>query len=295
MMSTGARTSCSRSASSRPEPVPVDGLGVGEVGYLITGVKDVRQSRVGDTVTNAGKPRHRRRSAATRTRSRWCSPASTRSTAPTTRSCATPSTSCSSTTPRWSTSRRPRRRSASASGAASSACCTWRSCASGSSASSTSTSSRPRPTSSTASCMEDGTERIVTNPSEFPDGKIAEVLRAGRARHDPRAERVRRRDHGALPDPARHAARHGLPVRGPRRAALHAAARRDRLRLLRPAEVADPRLRLARLRADRRAGRRPGQGRHPAAGRDGRRVQRDRAQGQGLRVRRADDRRSCAS
>ena len=34
-----------------PEPKPSDGLGVGEVGYLITGVKDVRQSRVGDTVT----------------------------------------------------------------------------------------------------------------------------------------------------------------------------------------------------------------------------------------------------
>jgi GTP-binding protein LepA len=34
-----------------PEPTPTDRLGVGEVGYLITGVKDVRQSRVGDTVT----------------------------------------------------------------------------------------------------------------------------------------------------------------------------------------------------------------------------------------------------
>ena len=29
---------------------------MGEVGYLITGVKDVRQSRVGDTVTSAAKP-----------------------------------------------------------------------------------------------------------------------------------------------------------------------------------------------------------------------------------------------
>ena len=47
--------------------------------------------------------------------------------------------SCSSTTPRWPTSRRPPARSASASAAASSACCTWRSSASGSSASSTST------------------------------------------------------------------------------------------------------------------------------------------------------------
>jgi GTP-binding protein LepA len=41
---------------SSPEPVPTKGLGVGEVGYLITGVKDVRQSKVGDTVTNAAKP-----------------------------------------------------------------------------------------------------------------------------------------------------------------------------------------------------------------------------------------------
>ena len=40
----------------------------------------------------------------------------------------------------------------------------------------------------------------------------------------------------------------------------------------------------------RRAGRRPGQGRHPAARRAGRRVLRDRAQGQGLRLRRGDGR-----
>jgi GTP-binding protein LepA len=40
-----------------------------------------------------------------------------------------------------------------------------------------------------------------------------------------------------LPGPARHLARHGLPVRGPRRAALHLAARRDHLRLLRQPEV----------------------------------------------------------
>jgi len=39
-----------------PEPVPAQGIGVGEVGYLITGVKDVRLSKVGDTVTNAAKP-----------------------------------------------------------------------------------------------------------------------------------------------------------------------------------------------------------------------------------------------
>jgi len=35
-----------------PDQKPCDGLGVGEVGYLMTGVKDVRQSRVGDTITS---------------------------------------------------------------------------------------------------------------------------------------------------------------------------------------------------------------------------------------------------
>ncbi len=42
-----------------PEPVPSDGLAAGEVGYLITGVKDVRQARVGDTVTSAARPASR--------------------------------------------------------------------------------------------------------------------------------------------------------------------------------------------------------------------------------------------
>ena len=39
-----------------PEPMKSPSIGVGEVGYLITGVKDVRQSRVGDTITAAHKP-----------------------------------------------------------------------------------------------------------------------------------------------------------------------------------------------------------------------------------------------
>lgn len=34
-----------------PTPTPCKGLGPGEVGYLITGVKDVRETKVGDTVT----------------------------------------------------------------------------------------------------------------------------------------------------------------------------------------------------------------------------------------------------
>jgi GTP-binding protein LepA len=53
MMSTGATHELLEVGIVSPEPKPAAGLGVGEVGYLITGVKDVRQSKVGDTVTSA--------------------------------------------------------------------------------------------------------------------------------------------------------------------------------------------------------------------------------------------------
>jgi GTP-binding protein LepA len=56
MMSTRATHELLEIGVSSPEPNRTNGLGVGEVGYLITGVKDVRQSKVGDTVTNAAKP-----------------------------------------------------------------------------------------------------------------------------------------------------------------------------------------------------------------------------------------------
>jgi GTP-binding protein LepA len=53
MMSTGATHELLEVGIVSPEPKATAGLGVGEVGYLITGVKDVRQSKVGDTVTTA--------------------------------------------------------------------------------------------------------------------------------------------------------------------------------------------------------------------------------------------------
>ncbi|RCK69320.1 elongation factor 4 [Desertihabitans brevis] len=56
MMSTKASHETLEVGVISPEPVKTAALGVGEVGYLITGVKDVRQSRVGDTVTTVGKP-----------------------------------------------------------------------------------------------------------------------------------------------------------------------------------------------------------------------------------------------
>ncbi|MGK2901286.1 MAG: translation elongation factor 4 [Mycobacterium sp.] len=53
MMSTGATHELLEVGIVSPDPKASDGLGVGEVGYLITGVKDVRQSKVGDTVTTS--------------------------------------------------------------------------------------------------------------------------------------------------------------------------------------------------------------------------------------------------
>ena len=56
MLSTGVKHEMLEVGVISPEPKASGGLGVGEVGYLITGVKDVRQSRVGDTVTTAVRP-----------------------------------------------------------------------------------------------------------------------------------------------------------------------------------------------------------------------------------------------
>ncbi|MHB0928394.1 MAG: translation elongation factor 4 [Candidatus Nanopelagicales bacterium] len=56
MMSTGTVHDLLEVGVISPDPViSKDGIGVGEVGYIITGVKDVRQSRVGDTITSAVK------------------------------------------------------------------------------------------------------------------------------------------------------------------------------------------------------------------------------------------------
>ena len=139
MMSTGAVHEMLEVGVISPDPVRADHLGVGEVGYLITGVKEVRQSRVGDTVTSAvhGATERAERLPAPEPdgllrplphRRRRLPDAAGR--------------------PRQAAAQRCRLdvragdlecARASDSAAASSGCCTWRSSASGSSASSTST------------------------------------------------------------------------------------------------------------------------------------------------------------
>jgi GTP-binding protein LepA len=56
MMSTGSVHETLEVGVISPDPTPTEGLAAGEVGYLISGVKDVRQARVGDTVTSAARP-----------------------------------------------------------------------------------------------------------------------------------------------------------------------------------------------------------------------------------------------
>jgi GTP-binding protein LepA len=58
MMSTNASHETLEVGVISPEPNPTDSLGVGEVGYVIPGVKNVRQARVGDTITAASRQAH---------------------------------------------------------------------------------------------------------------------------------------------------------------------------------------------------------------------------------------------
>ncbi len=54
MMATGVVSEAEEVGVFAPEAVPTTDLSAGEVGYLIPGVKDVRQAKVGDTITAAG-------------------------------------------------------------------------------------------------------------------------------------------------------------------------------------------------------------------------------------------------
>ena len=55
LMSNGVASEAEEVGAFAPDATPLEGLDAGDVGYLITGVKDVRLAKVGDTVTLAGK------------------------------------------------------------------------------------------------------------------------------------------------------------------------------------------------------------------------------------------------
>jgi GTP-binding protein LepA len=55
MFATHVTSEAEEAGVMAPEATPVDALGPGEVGYLVTGLKDVHHAKVGDTITLAGK------------------------------------------------------------------------------------------------------------------------------------------------------------------------------------------------------------------------------------------------
>jgi GTP-binding protein LepA len=55
-MQTGATHDADEVGVRLPVPTPVPGLGPGEVGYLIAGIKDVSEARAGETITDAVRP-----------------------------------------------------------------------------------------------------------------------------------------------------------------------------------------------------------------------------------------------
>ena len=56
LMSTGAEHLCEQAGVFTPKAEERDGLAAGEVGYVVAGVKELREARVGDTLTHAAKP-----------------------------------------------------------------------------------------------------------------------------------------------------------------------------------------------------------------------------------------------
>jgi len=93
-LQTGATHDVEEVGIRTPAMVEVDELGPGEVGYLIAGIKDVGEARVGETVTEVAHPATKPLEGY-QNPNRWCSAASTRSTATSSRICATPSRSSS--------------------------------------------------------------------------------------------------------------------------------------------------------------------------------------------------------
>jgi GTP-binding protein LepA len=56
LMASAAESDLLELGVFRPQPVPVKRLAAGEVGYVATGLKNVREAQVGDTLTNAAAP-----------------------------------------------------------------------------------------------------------------------------------------------------------------------------------------------------------------------------------------------
>jgi GTP-binding protein LepA len=55
-MATGAKSEIEELGVFTPKPTPVDSLGPGEVGYVVSMMKDIDRAKVGDTITHVDRP-----------------------------------------------------------------------------------------------------------------------------------------------------------------------------------------------------------------------------------------------
>ena len=108
MMGTGAAYEVDRVGVFTPKLTPVDELGPGEIGFITASIKEVADTRVGDTITDERKPARRAAARLPAGACRWCSAACSRSMPPTSRTCAPPWASSASTTPASPSRWRPR-------------------------------------------------------------------------------------------------------------------------------------------------------------------------------------------
>ena len=79
LMSTDASYQVDRVGIFRPKQETADKLGPGEIGFLTAAIKEVADTRVGDTITDDEAAMRASRCPASSRPSRWCSPASFRS------------------------------------------------------------------------------------------------------------------------------------------------------------------------------------------------------------------------
>jgi hypothetical protein len=206
MMGTGAKYPVERTGYFTPKMVQADELGPGEFGFITASIKEVADTRVGDTITEDKRPTPRLCPASSR-RSLSSSAACSRSTPPISRTCAQRWANCASTTPRSPMKWKRRPRSASASAAASSAF------ASGNHPGAAGARVRPRPDRHRA-------ERRLPHRHDrrLGEGAAQPGRHARRGqdridrgavdpRHHPDARRLSRRDPEALPGPPRHSGR----------------------------------------------------------------------------------------
>jgi GTP-binding protein LepA len=56
LMATGQEYQIEQLGAFTPKPVPVESLGVGEVGFMVANIKNVADAKIGDTITDAARP-----------------------------------------------------------------------------------------------------------------------------------------------------------------------------------------------------------------------------------------------